>query len=214
MYEALYLRLEERSPRGQRITASDADALHAQLPAYLRDPFTFTLATGVRRGQLSRTLRSYVDLDGECITWPASETKADEEHPVPVVGEALDVVQRNMAQAVPWCPYLFHGLRCLPGRTPGQWGCLGDFKAAWRRRARRRASAIGAAHDTRVTAATELRAAGLSEGDCVALGGWKTRAVFDRYNLGDVEALRARLATAREQRGRVVALRRSHGGTA
>jgi len=48
----------------------------------------------------------------------------------------------------------------------------------------------------------------------MALGGWKTRAVFDRYNLGDVEALRARLATAREQRGRVVALRRSHGGTA
>jgi len=66
-------------------------------------------------------------------------------------------------------------------------------------------------HDTRVTAATELRAAGLSEGDCMVLGGWKTRSVFDHYNLGDTEALRERLATAREQRGRVVALRRARG---
>jgi len=45
----------------------------------------------------------------------------------------------------------------------------------------------------------------------MVLGGWKTRSVFDHYNLGDTEALRERLATAREQRGRVVALRRAGG---
>jgi integrase len=203
-------RLKAQSPRGQRITSSEADAIVERLPLYLRDPFRFAIATGIRRGQLSRTLRRYVDLDGECITWPGSETKSDEEHAVPLVGDSLDVVQRAMASAVPWCPYLFHGPRCVPGRKrkhadeSPRWGCVGDFKNAW-------SKALDAAgvghrrfHDARVTFATESRASGLSEGDCMVLGGWKTRAVFERYNLGDVDALRARLAAAREQRATVV----------
>jgi hypothetical protein len=43
----------------------------------------------------------------------------------------------------------------------------------------------------------------------MALGGWKTRAVFDRYNSGDVEALRARLAAARDERAKVLRLRKA-----
>jgi len=207
-------RLKERSPRGRRITASEADAIRDALPEYLRDPFDFAIATGIRRGQLSRTLRRYVDLDSESITWPASETKAEEEHPVPLVGDTLAIVRRALRAAVPHCAYLFHGPRCAPGRErkhadqPACWGCLGDFKNAW-------AKALEAAgvghrrwHDTRVTFATEARAAGLSESDCMALGGWKTREVFDRYNLRDVEALRARLAAAREERAKVIALKK------
>ena len=44
------------------------------------------------------------------------------------------------------------------------------------------------------------------------IGGWKTREVSGRYNLGDVEALRERLAASRGRRGKVVPLRRQ--GTA
>jgi len=101
-----------------------------------------------------------------------------------------------------------HRARRKPADQPARWGCLGDFKNAW-------AKALGAAgighrrwHDTRVTFATEARAAGLSETDCMALGGWKTRAV---YNLRDVEALRARLAAARMERAKVIALKKQAG---
>jgi len=45
----------------------------------------------------------------------------------------------------------------------------------------------------------------------MALGGWKTRAVFDWYNLGDVEALRERLVAANAVSRKVVPLRRAGG---
>jgi hypothetical protein len=45
----------------------------------------------------------------------------------------------------------------------------------------------------------------------MALGGWKTRAVFGWYNLGDVEALRERLAAANTKTRTVVPLRRASG---
>jgi hypothetical protein len=52
-----------------------------------------------------------------------------------------------------------------------------------------------------------MRAGGLGEDETMRVGGWKTRAVFDLYNLGDVEALRERLAASRSRRGKVVPLR-------
>jgi len=209
-------RLEERSPRGRRITTSDAEALRGALPEYLRDPFTLALLLGTRRGQLSRTRRAYVDLDAGLVTYPRHETKQAEEHAIPLDADALAIVERAMQRAVPWCPFLFHGPLCAPGRAPSKakggrrWGCVGDFKKAW-------ATACEAAgvghrrfHDTRVTFATDARAGGMSEGDAMAVGGWRTRSVFDRYNLGDVEALRERLAASRD-RGKVLPLRRAGG---
>ncbi len=67
--------------------------------------------------------------------------------------------------------------------------------------------------DTAVKTELIVRAAGLSEADCMAVGGWKTRAVFDWYNLGDVEALRERLAAAQSVGRKVVPLRRQGSGS-
>src|SRR5262245_8416566 len=54
---------EEKSPRGLYITPADAAAIRQRLPEYVRDLFAFAYDNGIRRGQLSRTLRRYVDLD-------------------------------------------------------------------------------------------------------------------------------------------------------
>jgi hypothetical protein len=62
-------------------------------------------------------------------------------------------------------------------------------------------------HHTRNTFATDARAGGMGEDDVMAVGGWKTRSVFGRYQLGDVEKLRERLAATRDWRGKVVPLR-------
>ena len=125
-----------------------------------------------------------------------------------------------MQRAVPWCPYLFHGPDCRPGHTPSKvYGCVGTFHKAWATACKAAGFPVGRKaggyvfHHTRNTAATNLRAAGLSEADCMAVGGWKTRAVFDWYNLGDVEALRERLAAAQSVGRKVVPLRRQGSGS-
>jgi len=60
-------------------------------------------------------------------------------------------------------------------------------------------------HCTRNTAATDLAAAGCTIEDVMAVGGWKTAEVARRYNLGNLDALRGRIAAARK-RGTVVRL--------
>ena len=46
-------------------------------------------------------------------------------------------------------------------------------------------------HDLRRTGARDFRRAGVSEGEIMALGGWRTRAMFDRYNIIDEADLAA-----------------------
>lgn len=58
-------------------------------------------------------------------------------------------------------------------------------------------------HDLRRTAARDFRSAGVDEGTIMALCGWKTRAMFDRYNIVNDADLAA--AVAKRYNGTVVA---------
>lgn len=197
-------RLEEHSPRGREIRDAEATALRAHLPAHLQDLFTVAMAYGIRKGQLTRTLRRFVDLDQGVVTWPPAECKAKEPHIVPFEGEALAAVERLMRRPPLHCPYLFHGAHCAPGQQPSkEYGCVGDFKKAWRSACRKAGLPVGRKvggfvfHHTRNSAVTHLRALGLPEDDCMQYTGHQTRHVFQHYNLKDTAALRARLVAAR-----------------
>src|SRR6516162_11428406 len=48
-------------------------------------------------------------------------------------------------------------------------------------------------HDCRASAAINLLASGVDEGLVLKIGGWKTRAMLDRYNVADVSRLTAAL---------------------
>ena len=68
------------------------------------------------------------------------------------------------------------------------------FRRAWKG-ARQRAGLAGRfVQDLRRTAARDLRRAGVSEGEIMRLCGWKTRAMFDRYNIIDEADLAAAVA--------------------
>jgi integrase len=156
-------RLDEPDHRGRRYTAADRAALRATLPAYLKPLFGVAVAVGIRRGQLTRTLRRYVDLAAGVIEWPPSECKAKRAHTLPLDGEVLAIVRALMTKPPLHCPFLFHGPDCVPGHTPSKrYGCVGDFKRAWRTALKAAGLPIGRKqggfvfHHTRNTAATDL----------------------------------------------------------
>lgn len=208
-------RLEERSPRGRYITPTDAAKLRAHLAAHLRDHFAFAYDYGIRKGQLARTLRRFVDLDRGVIAWPPEECKHDEAHTLPLEGAGLALVERLMRRPPLHCPYLFHGPRCAPGHAPSRrYGCVGDFKRAWRTACRAANLPAGrkaggyVLHHTRNSAATNLRAGGMDEADAMKISGHQTAHVFRHYDLGNVDALRTRLAQARTKAATVTRMRR------
>jgi len=119
-----------------------------------------------------------------------------------------------MANARPWCPYLFHGRDCSPTRIrkrSARYACLGNLRVAFERACEAAGLPIGRKvgglvwHCTRNTAATDLAAAGCTIEDVMKVGGWKTADVARRYDLGNVDALRTRIAKARV-RGTVIRL--------
>jgi integrase len=205
VYTVPYIpRLEEPDHRGRRYTAADRAGLLATLPAYVAVFFRVAVAVGIRKGQLARTLRRYVDLDSGVIEWPPSECKAKRAHTLPLDGEVRAIVTDLMRRPPLHCPYLFHGPYCAPGHQPSKrYGCIGDFKKSWRTALKAAGLPIGRStggfvfHNTRNTAATDLRAGGMDEADVMQVGGWKTAHVFRHYDLGNVDALRARMSHAR-----------------
>ena len=55
-------------------------------------------------------------------------------------------------------------------------------------------AAVRLVHDLRRTAAREFVEAGVSEGRLMRLCGWKTRVMFDRYNIANQEDLNEAVA--------------------
>jgi len=197
-------RLHEPKRRGKYIRPVDLASFTKYLPPYVLPLLRFAYLNGTRRGQLARTQRRFVDLTRALIEWPPIEVKADEPHSLPLEGESLAIVRVAMQDARLWCPYLFHGPRCAAGRPASKrYGCVGDFKKAWAKAMAQAGMPVGRKnggytfHHTRNTAATDMRAAGMTTDDIMDVGGWKTAERVRRYDLKDVEALRARLAAAR-----------------
>jgi integrase len=209
-------RLDEHSARAVYIGETNAKEIAAHLPVYAVDPFRFSLLYGIRKGQLAATERRFVDLKRGLIEWPAAVCKARVPHTLPLDDEGLAIVERAMAAAVPWCPFLFHGRDCKPGRTrtrSARYGCLGNLRGAFQNACAAAGLVVGRKHGglvwhcTRNTAATDLVASGCCTiEDVMKIGGWKTADVARRYDLGNLDALRERIARARAARSVVVPL--------
>ena len=110
-------------------------------------------------------------------------TKNDEARTIPLMGELYDmpVLQRQIRdRRWPDCPWVFfrYGKR------------IKNFKDAWAEACERvglwseeTGKPTRVFHDLRRTAARNLVRAGVPEGVVMEIGGWKTRSVFDRYNI-------------------------------
>jgi integrase len=217
---------ESKSRRGRYLAIPDAERLTAALAPWLRPLFVVGYDLGIRKGQLCRTRREYVDLTPgrEIVVWPPAECKAREPHVVPLQGRVLELVEQAMKVApLGGCPYLFHGPRCGKlGATAGVYGCVGDFKTALQNACRRVGLPYGRKadgytfHSTRHSAASNLRAGGMEEADAMKVTGHKTAHVFRHYEHGQPDVLRARMAAAaaelERQRETARARRQARGG--
>ena len=200
-------RLAHHAERGKYIPPADRIALMEGLPDYLAPFCEFACLYGIRRGQLSITKRAWVDLERGTITWPPRTTKARDQHVLPLDERGRALVERLLQEGESriWCPYLFHGRLCAPGRHPkGRYGCVGEFKKAWAAACRAAGLPVGRKaggfifHNTRNTAVTDMLASGrMSPADAMVISNHKTESMVKHYNLGNIEGLRERLAAAR-----------------
>jgi len=62
---------------------------------------------------------------------------------------------------------------------------INSFRRVWTRACKKAGLQGRLVHDLRRTAARDFRRRGVSEGEIMRLCGWKTRAMFDRYNIID-----------------------------
>ncbi len=75
-----------------------------------------------------------------------------------------------------------------------------DFRGKWYKVTAAAGLAGLRIHDFRRSAARNLRRAGVSEGMVMQTGGWKTRAVFERYNIKNLRDQQEAMAALGQQR--------------
>jgi integrase len=132
------------------------------------------------------TMRATMPVPGPraCIRLYADQTKGGDARAFPFA-EATELRELLLAQ---W--KVRHGV-CVFQRHGKP---IKDFRAAWEAACTRSGLEGMLVHDLRRTAAREYRRLGVSEGEIMKLCGWKTRSMFDRYNIIDAADLSAAAA--------------------
>jgi integrase len=176
-------RLEEPPARKGFFDHDDFTALRSELPDHLRPLITFAYFTGCRKGEILALQWDQIDFRARVVRLEPGETKNDEARTIPLIGELYEmlVIQRQIRdQRWPDCPWVFsrYGKRIRDIR--GAWEEASRRAGVWKAETKRSKYIF---HDLRRTGARNLVRAGVPERVVMSIGGWKTRAVFDRYNI-------------------------------
>ncbi|HVS60892.1 MAG TPA: tyrosine-type recombinase/integrase [Gemmatimonadaceae bacterium] len=207
----VFKQLAEGEKRSGFFEPGDLAALIVELPADIAALVRFLSLTGWRRGEGVGLMWAQVDWDdaeypgthsgpmpgpNACIRLDESETKGGDAREFPFAqaselrGLLLDRWKARDGLLV------FH----RAGRS------IGDFRKLWDRARIAAGVPERLVHDLRRTAARDFRRAGVSEGEIMRLCGWKTRDMFDRYNIIDSadlsRAVAQRFSTERQTNGK------------
>ena len=190
----IFPRLAEGEKRKGFFDTADFAALVTALPADVADVVRFARMTGWRRGEVAGLLWAQVDWNDDqfpgehdepvpgpeaCIRVYEEDTKGEDARVFPLAGAPelrdLLIARWRVREGV----HVFH----RKGKP------IGDFRKAWARACKAAGTPGRLFHDLRRTAARDFRRAGVSEGEIMRLCGWKTRDMFDRYNIVDLNDL-------------------------
>ena len=156
-------------------------AVMTKLPAWARPVAEFLWLTGWRVSEaLALTWRDNVDWKARLVRIVPGVTKGGEgrQFPFGSYPPLKTLLEGQLASGEPVsAARVFHKEgRPVPYRA---------LNKAWRAACRAAKCPGRLMHDLRRTAASDFRRAGVSEGEIMKLCGWRTRAMFDRYDIID-----------------------------
>src|SRR5262249_35717838 len=184
--ERLRLHCPPRATRGRGRRASrshvregfleppEFEAVCGYLPSYVHDTARFAYLTGWRIGAIRALEWCDVDLRAQTLQLRAASAKNKRAKLLPLRGALLALIERRAAARDLACPFVF------PGAAGGR---LGDFRKAWKRACPAAGVRGIVFHDLRRSGARNAVRSGVPEQVVMELGGWRTRAVFGRYNI-------------------------------
>jgi integrase len=185
---------EDSDAAGQYITPEEFAKVLAELPADLQPFFSFMYATGCRLGAAQRITWEMVNADCDVLSLPGSITKTKKPLLIvldgPVLAPIASMLRKQFRQTD---KPIFSSVNYRPewSKAVAKAG-LGTWDAKTRTRTGVRI------HDCRCSAAINLLDAGVDEGTVLKIGGWKTRAMLDRYNVQTEKRIRAAMVQGGE----------------
>ncbi len=171
----------ESKPREGFFTHEEFLRLRSHLPAEIARLVTFLYYTGCRKGEAQRLRWKRVTLAERAIR--LTETKNGRPRAIPLNAELRVMLQslRTQRDALwPQSPWVF-SRRGEP---------IKDFRGAWRRACKTAEVEGRLVHDLRRTGARNLIRSGVPEHAVMAIGGWRTRSMLQRYDIVDMTDLR------------------------
>lgn len=154
------------------------------LPEYLRAPVSFGFETAWRRGEWTSLRWADVDLDAGEIRLAGSSTKSGEIRVLPLAGRVREIIEAQHERTKAWekehretVPLVFWE-PTLSGAKP-----LGDFRDEWEAATKAACVPWLLVHDLRRSRARIWSNKGVPDRVGMALGGWKTRSIYDRYGI-------------------------------
>lgn len=115
--------LKEPTRRIRFLTRQEADRLLRELPDHMADMVAFSLATGLRRSNVTGLLWSQVDLARQVAWIHADQAKARKAIPVPLNSEALQIVTRQLGKH-PTHVFTYKGNTIFQVSTKGWYAAL------------------------------------------------------------------------------------------
>ncbi len=145
------------------------------LTAHVRLAFVVGYHVGLRLGAILDLRWEWVDLQARVIRIPSKNTATKKQPPaVPIYGEMAAYLEMASSAERGDCPFVisYRGSR------------VSDIKTAWNASMQRLQLTGVHFHDLRRTAATNMDNCGVSRTKIKQICGWKTDAMFDRYQIG------------------------------
>jgi integrase len=177
----------DSEPAGQYISPEEFAKVLTHLPEGIQPLFKFMYGTGCRLGAARRITWDMVNENCDVISLPGTITKTKKPLLLVLDGEMLAPLaallrkQFRRADAPVFDSTNYRTAWSIAVAAAG----LGTHDEDTRVRTGVRI------HDCRCSAAINLLDAGVDEGTVLKIGGWKTRAMLDRYNVQNEKRIRA-----------------------
>jgi integrase len=192
--------LLELNVRTGFLEAAQYDALVAQNPElWLRAYIEVAHTYGWRKQELLNLRIRQLDFSAGVIRLDVGSTKNREGREVTMTSSVRSLLA-ECARGKPSDGYVF-----TRADKP-----VRDFRKAWRNLCVAAGVPELLVHDMRRSAARNLRRAGVSEGVIMKIGGWKTRSVFERYNIVSQADIRDALLKLEEANGKATVARNGY----